>query len=71
MAEQRLRGHVKWFSDAKGYGFIERPNEHDVFVHHTNIRMDGHRTLLQNQEVEFVIIDGEKGAEAQEVEVVG
>ncbi len=61
------RGTVKWFSDQKGYGFIGRENGEDVFVHHSAIEGEGFKTLEQGAEVEFDIVDGEKGPAAQNV----
>lgn len=62
------RGRVKWFNDAKGYGFIEQPNGgEDVFVHFTAIQMDGFKTLTAGQEVEFEVKQGEKGLHAASV----
>jgi cold shock protein len=61
------RGTVKWFSDQKGYGFIGRENGEDVFVHHSAIQGEGFKTLEQGAEVEFDIVDGEKGPAAQNV----
>jgi CspA family cold shock protein len=63
----RVRGKVKWFSDAKGYGFISQEGGPDVFVHHSNIQGEGFRTLEENQEVEFEIVEGRKGPQAQNV----
>lgn len=62
------RGRVKWFNDAKGYGFIEQPEGgEDVFVHFTAIQMDGFKTLTAGQEVEFEVKQGEKGLHASSV----
>ncbi len=61
------RGTVKWFSDQKGFGFIGRENGDDVFVHHSAIEGEGFKTLEQGAEVEFEIVDGEKGPAAQNV----
>jgi CspA family cold shock protein len=61
------KGNVKWFNDAKGYGFISRPDGPDVFVHHTAIQGEGFRTLSEGQEVEFDIVDGPKGLQAANV----
>jgi CspA family cold shock protein len=66
MAE-REAGTVKWFNDAKGYGFIQRKSGADVFVHFRAIRGDGHRTLLEGQAVEFVLTQGQKGPQAEDV----
>lgn len=63
----RVRGKVKWFSDSKGYGFISQEDGPDVFVHHSNIESEGFRTLEENQEVEFEIVEGRKGPQAQKV----
>jgi CspA family cold shock protein len=63
----RETGRVKWFNDAKGYGFISRENGPDVFVHHSAIQGDGFRTLEENQEVEFEVVQGAKGPQAQNV----
>jgi len=61
------KGNVKWFNDAKGYGFISRQDGPDVFVHHTAIIGDGYRTLSEGQEVEFDILEGPKGLQAANV----
>lgn len=61
-----INGKVKWFNDAKGYGFIETP-EGDVFVHHSAIEADGFRSLREGQEVELEIAQGDKGPRAVKV----
>ena len=61
------RGTVKWFSDAKGYGFIQREGKPDVFVHHRAIQAEGFRSLAEGDEVEFEVEQGPKGAQAAEV----
>ncbi len=62
------RGKVKWFNDAKGYGFITQDNGgEDVFVHFQSIQMDGFKTLAEGQAVEFDIKTGAKGLSAQNV----
>ena len=61
------RGKVKWFNDAKGYGFIEQEGGEDVFVHFSAITMDGFKTLAEGQEVEFEIETGAKGLHAAKV----
>ncbi len=61
------KGRVKWFSEAKGYGFIEREEGEDVFVHYTAIQMDGFKTLAEGQEVEFEVVQGDKGPQAENV----
>ena len=63
----RLTGKVKWFNDAKGYGFIERTDGDDVFVHYTAIEGTGFRSLSEGQEVEFEVVDGPKGKQAANV----
>jgi CspA family cold shock protein len=58
---------VKWFSNEKGYGFIEREEGDDVFVHFSAIAMDGYKTLTEGQRVEFEIVQGDKGLQAANV----
>jgi CspA family cold shock protein len=66
------KGTVKWFSDEKGYGFIQRDDgKDDVFVHFTAITMNGFRTLQEGAKVEFDITQGPKGEQAANVQVVG
>lgn len=60
-------GHVKWFNDAKGYGFIARPDGPDVFVHYSAIQGDGFRSLSEGQQVQFEITEGPKGLQATNV----
>ena len=60
-------GTVKWFNDAKGYGFITRETGPDVFVHHSAILGEGFRSLAEDQEVEFEVVQGQKGPQAQNV----
>ncbi|RLA97662.1 MAG: cold-shock protein [Deltaproteobacteria bacterium] len=64
------RGRVKWFNDKKGYGFIEREDGEDVFVHYTAIVGEGFRTLREGEEVEFEIVQGPKGPQASKVSVI-
>lgn len=66
MAE-RETGTVKWFNDAKGYGFIQRGSGADVFVHFQAIRGEGHRSLTEGQQVEFSVTQGQKGLQAEDV----
>ena len=61
-------GRVKWFNDAKGYGFIEQEGGEDVFVHFSAITMDGFKTLAEGQQVQFEIKTGDKGLHAVNVE---
>ena len=61
------KGKVKWFSEAKGYGFIEVEGKKDIFVHYSAIQKDGFRTLNEGQDVEFEIVDGAKGPQAANV----
>ena len=60
-------GRVKWFNNAKGYGFIEREEGGDVFVHYSAIQGDGYKSLTQGQMVQFEITDGQKGPQATNV----
>ncbi|MEP4146422.1 MAG: cold-shock protein [Halioglobus sp.] len=65
----RVSGTVKWFNNAKGFGFITREEEDaDVFVHFRSIEGDGYRTLNEGQQVEFSLIDGPKGLQAEDVQ---
>lgn len=61
------KGTVKWFNDAKGYGFITREDGPDVFVHHTAILGEGFKTLNEGEEVEFELTEGPKGPQASQV----
>lgn len=61
------KGKVKWFNDAKGYGFIEQETGEDVFVHFSAIQMDGFKTLAEGQEVLFEVENGAKGLHASSV----
>ncbi|MGH7430107.1 MAG: cold-shock protein [Candidatus Methylomirabilaceae bacterium] len=67
----RGTGKVKWFNEAKGYGFIERPDGGDLFVHYSAIQGSGFRTLTEGQEVEFDVVDGPKGKQAANVVKAG
>jgi cold shock protein len=66
-AMSRISGKVKWFNNAKGYGFIEQPGSSDIFVHYSAIQGDGFKTLEQGQEVEFEVTQGPKGPQAENV----
>jgi CspA family cold shock protein len=68
MSEQ---GTVKWFNDAKGFGFIARENGADVFVHYSAILGDGFRSLTQGERVSFDVVDGPKGLQARNVVRLG
>jgi CspA family cold shock protein len=61
------KGLVKWFNNAKGYGFIQRSTGEDVFVHYSSISMNGYRTLDNGTEVEFIVKQGPKGLQAEQV----
>jgi len=68
---ERETGTVKWFNADKGFGFISREQgDDDVFVHYSAINGKGYRSLQENQRVEFTIIDGQKGPQAQDVTVL-
>jgi len=66
----REQGSVKWFNDSKGFGFIQRDQGDDVFVHFRAIRGDGHRSLQEGQRVEFTVTKGDKGLQAEDVVIV-
>ena len=63
----RITGRVKWFNDAKGFGFIERDGGPDVFVHYSAIQADGFRSLKENDQVEFEVRECPKGLQAANV----
>lgn len=62
-----MTGKVKWFSEDKGYGFISREDGDDVFVHFSSIQGEGYKTLSEGQEVEFDIVEGARGPQADNV----
>lgn len=67
----RENGTVKWFDNAKGYGFIQRASgQDDVFVHFRQIQGDGYRTLQEGQQVQFSVVQGQKGLQAENVSVL-
>jgi CspA family cold shock protein len=68
--EVKMTGRVKWFSDQKGYGFIEVEGGKDVFVHHSSIQGEGFKSLKEGDEVEFEVSKGPKGPQAANVIVV-
>ena len=61
---------MKWFSNEKGYGFIEREGAEDVFVHHTAIQSEGYRSLTEGQRVSFEVVQGDKGLQAVNVQAI-
>ena len=63
----RIKGKVKWFNNAKGFGFIGREDGPDVFVHYSAIQSDGYKSLQEGDDVEFEIIQGQKGPQAENV----
>ncbi len=67
MSEERETGVVKWFNGAKGFGFISRNSGDDVFVHFSEVRSEGYKSLDEGDNVEFTVAEGEKGLQAKEV----
>jgi len=67
---ERVSGTVKWFNNSKGFGFIARESGDDVFVHFRAIRGEGYKSLQEGQNVEFELHNGDKGLQAQEVDVI-
>ncbi|MDO5027968.1 MAG: cold-shock protein [Bacillota bacterium] len=65
-----MNGKVKWFSPEKGYGFITSEEGTDVFAHFSQINKEGFKTLEENQEVSFDLVDGEKGPQAANIEII-
>lgn len=63
-------GTVKWFNDAKGFGFIEQESGPDVFAHFSNITGEGHKSLVEGQKVEFTVTQGQKGPQAENIVTV-
>ena len=69
MSGEKVTGNVKWFNDDKGFGFVEREDGPDVFVHHSSIQMEGFKTLKEGQKVSMEVSQGEKGPQADSVSV--
>lgn len=69
MSVSPVMGTVKWFNESKGFGFIAQESGPDVFVHYSAIKSDGYKSLVEGQAVSFVIKDGPKGLQAEEVSV--
>ncbi len=67
---QRETGTVKWFNDQKGFGFIQRSQGDDIFVHHNSIETNGHKTLKENAVVEFEVVSTPKGMAAAKVTTI-
>ena len=70
MSEELVSGVVKWFNDAKGYGFLQQENGPDVFVHFRAINGSGRKTLKEGQSVTFNVTEGQKGLQAENVTIV-
>ena len=68
--KDREQGLVKWFNVSKGYGFVTRQSGEDIFVHFRSIRGTGRRMLREGQTVEFVVVEGDKGPQAEDVEAL-
>ena len=67
LSVERMKGTVKWFNNAKGYGFIGRADGPDVFVHYSAIAAEGYKSLQEGDQVEFEIAEGQKGPQAANV----
>ena len=67
---ETVKGTVKWFNEARGYGFLSQPEGEDIFVHYTAIQGDGFRTLKEGQELEFNVERGPKGLQASNVTIL-
>ena len=67
----RETGTVKWFDNSKGFGFIIREDQEDVFAHYSGIRGEGYRALEEGQRVEFAVVQGDKGPQAQDIVIIG
>lgn len=66
----KMKGVVKWFSPEKGFGFIVTEKGEDIFVHYSTIQSDGFKTLQKGETVEFEVVEGERGLQANNVEVI-
>ncbi|MEQ8315249.1 MAG: cold-shock protein [Gammaproteobacteria bacterium] len=64
---ERITGTVKWFNEDKGFGFIQREGGPDVFAHYSAIQAEGYKTLAEGQQVEFSVVDGQKGPQAENI----
>lgn len=62
-----VEGKVKWFNESKGYGFIQQDNGTDVFVHYSDIKLEGFKTLVEGDRVRFEVVSGERGPKAANV----
>jgi cold shock protein len=67
MEATRIKGTVKWFNNAKGFGFIGQDNGPDVFVHYSAVKSEGYKSLQEGDQVEFEIVQGQKGPQADSV----
>ena len=66
----KVNGTVKWFNESKGYGFIEQDEGKDVFAHFSEIQAEGYKTLIEGQRVEFLVTQGQKGPQAEQINVL-
>ena len=67
---ERLKGTVKWFNNAKGYGFLGREDGPDVFIHYSSITTEGYKSLQEGDQVEFEIVQGQKGPQTPQVAIL-
>ncbi len=67
---QKVKGTVKWFNESKGFGFLEQESGPDVFAHFSQISGDGFKTLIEGQAVEFIVTQGQKGPQAEQIVAV-